>query len=245
MGRIRSWDEGADACVACVQCIRAGGKHNDLDDVGKDVYHHTFFEMLGNWSFGDYFKREAIAWAWELLTAVYRLNPERLYATYFGGDESQGLPPDEEAKSMWWVASAASPLQHVIVRRARSCSMSWWRPREEKWWANLCVLGMRLGSCLCDEGVCSILQSCPTCPTVKSETGKLPVAGWSCCRRPGCCPSAARTTSGRWAMSAPADPAARSHYDRIGGRDAAHLVNMDDPNVLEIWNIVSFRCTQP
>ncbi len=83
------------------KCLRVSGKHNDLEEVGHDTYHHTMFEMLGNWSFGDYFKNKAIAWAWELLTEVYKIDRDRLYATVFEGSPEEGLGADNEAYNLW------------------------------------------------------------------------------------------------------------------------------------------------
>ncbi|MDT8392526.1 MAG: alanine--tRNA ligase [Bacteroidales bacterium] len=93
------------------KCLRVSGKHNDLEEVGHDTYHHTMFEMLGNWSFGDYFKKEAIAWGWELLTEVYGIDKDRLYVTVFGGDKEDGLEADMEAFGFW---KAIIPENHII-----------------------------------------------------------------------------------------------------------------------------------
>jgi alanyl-tRNA synthetase len=95
------------------KCLRVSGKHNDLEEVGHDNYHHTFFEMLGNWSFDDYFKAEAIEWAWQLLTDVWHINPKQLYATVFAGDAADNLPEDDEATKLWTKVTSL-PAQRVL-----------------------------------------------------------------------------------------------------------------------------------
>ena len=157
------WNRAADT----QKCLRVSGKHNDLEEVGHDTYHHTMFEMLGNWSFGDYFKKEAIAYAWEYLTEVVKIDKDKLYVTVFGGDEKDGQPADMEAYGYW--------MEHVPEDRIL------YGNKKDNFWE-------------------------------MGETG-------------------------------PCGPCSEIHIDlrdekarkQVSGRD---LVNKDDPQVIEIWNLV-------
>jgi len=149
------------------KCLRVSGKHNDLEEVGHDTYHHTMFEMLGNWSFGDYFKREAIDWSWDLLVNVLKIDPKLLYATVFEGDERIGLGRDDEAAGYW---EAHLPKDHIINGNAHD---NFWEMGDT-------------GPC----GPCSEIHI-----DLRSEAEKAVVPG-------------------------------------------AELVNKDNPQVIEIWNLV-------
>ncbi|MBN1343176.1 MAG: alanine--tRNA ligase [Phycisphaerae bacterium] len=145
------------------KCIRVSGKHNDLEEVGRDTYHHTFFEMLGNWSFGDYFKAEGIAWGWELLTTVWKLPAEKLYGTYFGGDEALGLEPDTEAEALWKQVTGL-PAERILPG---SKNDNFWEMGEVGPCGPCSEVHIDLG-----EGTCARTHGGPCGVNVEDEGGK-------------------------------------------------------------------------
>ena len=127
------------------KCIRAGGKHNDLEDVGFDTYHHTFFEMLGNWSFGDYFKKEAIEWAWELVVKRWGFPPSRVYATIYSPGPGDPASLDREAHEHWseiFIQAKLDPAYHVVHGNKKD---NFWMKKSKNCWRISCEVMVGLG----------------------------------------------------------------------------------------------------
>ncbi|MEK7710817.1 MAG: alanine--tRNA ligase [Planctomycetota bacterium] len=194
------------------KCIRAGGKHNDLDDVGQDTYHHTFFEMLGNWSFGDYFKKEAIAWAWELLTKVWGIDKSRLHATYFGGQRkateprSHGATKDNPSRDRNG-AEQSEPGAQATGGPDRQSTIDN-RQFPDEWELEPDYEARDLWASVTDIDPTHI------------HPGNMKDNFWE------------------MGETGPCGPCSEIHIDLTPDKSGSHLVNKGDARVMEIWNLV-------